>query len=64
MPENRQSDSTDPAADERARCVKIIRHHLTAHQRSAKLATLPLAIAGHEAAAAALEDVLERIEEP
>ena len=58
-----QSDSTDPVADERARCVKIIRHHLKAHQRCVKFATLPLAIAGHLAAAAVLETVLERIED-
>ena len=55
---------SDPVATERARCVKIIRHHLTAHQRSARLAKEQLAIAGHLAAAAALETILERIEDP
>ena len=58
---------TDPVmsiiAVERARCVKIIRHQLTAHRRCAKIATIPLAIACHEAAAAALETTLEMIED-
>ncbi len=61
-------DPFDPikfaVAAERARCVAIIRHHMESHRLTATIHSNPIDVARHEQAAAALETVLERIEDP
>ena len=49
---------------ERTRCVAIVQHHMVSHRLTATVHSNPMEVARHEQAAAALETVLERIEDP